>query len=118
MSSDLTITLDKKTERKVVNLTQSGRKVEAIKLVLDKAQCGLARAKAYVDKINPKPGTELSDKQAIALRDALSQVIPEDLYVPELNYPTRRATPKIGRNDPCHCGSGRKYKKCCLDKTS
>jgi SEC-C motif-containing protein len=25
----------------------------------------------------------------------------------------RRATPKIGRNDPCPCGSGRKYKKCC-----
>ncbi|WP_392462920.1 SEC-C metal-binding domain-containing protein [Aeromonas dhakensis] len=22
--------------------------------------------------------------------------------------------PKLGRNDPCHCGSGRKYKKCCL----
>jgi hypothetical protein len=22
----------------------------------------------------------------------------------------------IGRNDPCHCGSGRKYKQCCLDK--
>lgn len=22
----------------------------------------------------------------------------------------------IGRNDPCHCGSGKKYKKCCLDK--
>jgi preprotein translocase subunit SecA len=21
--------------------------------------------------------------------------------------------PKIGRNDPCPCGSGRKYKKCC-----
>lgn len=21
-----------------------------------------------------------------------------------------------GRNDPCHCGSGKKYKKCCLDK--
>jgi hypothetical protein len=23
---------------------------------------------------------------------------------------------KIGRNDPCHCGSGQKYKKCCLAK--
>jgi hypothetical protein len=23
--------------------------------------------------------------------------------------------PKIGRNDPCPCGSGKKYKKCCLD---
>lgn len=27
--------------------------------------------------------------------------------------PYRRETPKIGRNDPCSCGSGRKYKKCC-----
>jgi uncharacterized protein len=25
----------------------------------------------------------------------------------------RRGTPKIGRNDPCPCGSGKKYKKCC-----
>lgn len=23
---------------------------------------------------------------------------------------------KIGRNDPCPCGSGKKYKKCCLPK--
>lgn len=23
---------------------------------------------------------------------------------------------KIGRNDPCPCGSGKKYKKCCLNK--
>lgn len=27
-----------------------------------------------------------------------------------------RENPKIGRNDPCPCGSGKKYKKCCLDK--
>lgn len=25
----------------------------------------------------------------------------------------RRDTPKVGRNDPCICGSGKKYKKCC-----
>ena len=25
----------------------------------------------------------------------------------------RRTAPKIGRNDPCHCGSGKKFKKCC-----
>ena len=24
-----------------------------------------------------------------------------------------RSAPKTGRNDPCPCGSGRKYKKCC-----
>lgn len=28
----------------------------------------------------------------------------------------KRDTEKIGRNDPCPCGSGRKYKKCCLRK--
>ncbi len=26
----------------------------------------------------------------------------------------RRAAPKVGRNDPCSCGSGKKHKKCCL----
>jgi preprotein translocase subunit SecA len=25
----------------------------------------------------------------------------------------RRSVPKVGRNDPCPCGSGKKYKKCC-----
>ncbi|MCX7892699.1 MAG: UPF0149 family protein [Burkholderiales bacterium] len=27
--------------------------------------------------------------------------------------PIRRASPRVGRNDPCTCGSGRKYKQCC-----
>ncbi len=31
---------------------------------------------------------------------------------PLLNAPVPRAA-KIGRNDPCHCGSGKKYKRCC-----
>jgi preprotein translocase subunit SecA len=26
--------------------------------------------------------------------------------------PVRRDRPKVGRNDPCPCGSGKKYKKC------
>jgi preprotein translocase subunit SecA len=28
------------------------------------------------------------------------------------NITIRRAAPKVGRNDPCPCGSGKKYKKC------
>jgi preprotein translocase subunit SecA len=27
--------------------------------------------------------------------------------------PVKRDTPKVGRNEPCPCGSGKKYKKCC-----
>jgi hypothetical protein len=30
--------------------------------------------------------------------------------------PYTRTEPKVGRNDPCPCGSGRKYKKCCMGK--
>jgi hypothetical protein len=30
--------------------------------------------------------------------------------------PFKRDSPKVGRNDPCPCGSGKKYKKCCLNK--
>ncbi len=29
-----------------------------------------------------------------------------------------RQAPKIGRNDPCPCGSGKKYKACCLNRLS
>ncbi len=31
------------------------------------------------------------------------------VHVPE----AQRKAPKVGRNDPCPCGSGKKYKKCC-----
>ena len=31
----------------------------------------------------------------------------------QINKPTIREEDKVGRNDPCPCGSGKKYKKCC-----
>jgi len=43
----------------------------------------------------------------------------EAFYTACLNPPQtfNRATPKTGRNDPCPCNSGKKYKACCLNKT-
>ena len=32
---------------------------------------------------------------------------------PEKKAPVRKAVKKVGPNDPCPCGSGKKYKKCC-----
>ncbi|MFN3414561.1 MAG: SEC-C metal-binding domain-containing protein, partial [Thermoanaerobaculum sp.] len=39
---------------------------------------------------------------------------PEAQHSPTSGPPTtvRRTVPKVGRNDPCPCGSGKKYKKC------
>ncbi len=46
-------------------------------------------------------------KMALILEDyQLNAELPHD--------PIVRAGPKIGRNDPCPCGSGKKYKRCCL----
>ena len=33
--------------------------------------------------------------------------------IPKIAVPVVRETPKVGRNDLCPCGSGKKYKKCC-----
>jgi SEC-C motif-containing protein len=41
--------------------------------------------------------------------DTRPATIPE----PPEHVPFRRASPKVGRNEPCPCGSGKKYKKCC-----
>ena len=33
--------------------------------------------------------------------------------VQEKQKPIVNSGPKVGRNDPCPCGSGKKYKQCC-----
>lgn len=37
----------------------------------------------------------------------------DPVYVYDGTETYRRIQPKVGRNDPCPCGSGKKYKKCC-----
>ena len=43
----------------------------------------------------------------------------EHVHGPDCNHdhpvqePYRREATKVGRNDPCSCGSGKKFKKCC-----
>jgi uncharacterized protein len=39
---------------------------------------------------------------------------PPEQLMEQLRDTAAGALPKVGRNDPCPCGSGKKYKKCCL----
>ena len=39
--------------------------------------------------------------------------LPSESEMPRVPVPVVRDAPKVGRNDPCPCGSGKKYKKCC-----
>jgi len=52
-------------------------------------------------------------KQAGADRQAQEQVANQPVGRPAQPATVRRTQPKVGRNDPCPCGSGKKYKKCC-----
>ncbi len=45
-------------------------------------------------------------------QEASGQVPGPIRYASTPTQPVRRDGPKLGRNDPCHCGSGRKYKHC------
>jgi len=49
-------------------------------------------------------GAAATDPDAEAAMEAALRAKPE---------PVRHEGPKVGRNDPCPCGSGKKYKKCC-----
>jgi uncharacterized protein len=70
-------------------------------------------------EMSPEPITPEKREQVIALTAAglmnayeyFRKQREDDLGVDAPD--PRRSTPKIGRNDPCPCGSGKKYKKCC-----
>jgi hypothetical protein len=62
------------------------------------------------EKPDPKLFAELGPRPGI---DSLP---PTRSNVVASGFTARRATPKVGRNDPCPCGSGKKYKKCCAGK--
>ncbi len=49
-------------------------------------------------------------------RVAAMAAIDREYMVPMAHHPTpvQRAVGKVGRNDPCPCGSGKKFKKCHL----
>ena len=79
-------------------------------------------AEAYLNEIN-SPETSLKELTADVLRslpEAMGSFaeIGRGLYdatLSEQQFGTREPVhrEKIGRNDPCPCGSGKKYKKCC-----
>jgi hypothetical protein len=50
------------------------------------------------------------DASNVGLRKARFSAPPLSLGTPK---PIRQPRPKVGRNDPCPCGSGKKFKKCC-----
>jgi preprotein translocase subunit SecA len=60
------------------------------------------------------PDELADDEDAAAIAATLAAQ--EDAAGPAKVETVRRERPKIGRNDPCWCGSGQKYKKCHMEQ--
>ncbi|MBF0226475.1 MAG: preprotein translocase subunit SecA [Desulfobacterales bacterium] len=62
-------------------------------------------------KIKIRTDSEISSLRKESNNDKL--VFSHGDAPPPKKKPVQRSTQKIGRNEPCTCGSGKKYKKCC-----
>jgi SEC-C motif-containing protein len=56
-------------------------------------------------------GEEVEHREVAEFRKNDGKWYYYDSRKPSTTY--QREAPKVGRNDPCSCGSGKKYKKCC-----
>src|ERR1700730_12597682 len=63
----------------------------------------------------PTAGANAPDIRARQPQPAMAMAGPDGEGEGEvaLDLPVRRSLPKVGRNEPCPCGSGKKYKNCC-----
>lgn len=84
---------------------------------LEKLQADRERtARELLEKLYPYARNmsrdELESSMYLAYEEAVKDK-KEPVYVYDGTESYRRMQPKVGRNDPCPCGSGKKYKKCC-----
>ncbi|MBI9105192.1 MAG: preprotein translocase subunit SecA [Spirochaetales bacterium] len=75
------------------------------------------RIKSYDKAVRrPSPGTSIQERHSAIGAFAGGAPAAANAERPEASgtgIQIRRSAPKVGRNDPCPCGSGKKYKHCC-----
>ena len=72
-----------------------------------------------VIEIGEEKKSDQIDEGIVAAMQGGIEMADEEGEMPEREHKqetVRRDHPKIGRNDPCPCGSGKKYKNCCMQK--
>ncbi len=73
---------------------------------------GIPVQEAPVQEARPQPSVDLSKLKSSRTEVGSEQAGMEDTRELQKTQPVVRQEEKIGRNDPCPCGSGKKYKNC------
>jgi len=76
---------------------------------------GLMDHVSRISLANPASGKRILGK-IIKLKKLITRSLRESEPEVAASATVTRIGERIGRNDPCKCGSGRKYKQCCLRK--
>ena len=100
-------------ERLIPLLNRLGRNPEADALV----DAETARDIERTERVSAELHRTIGDSSHLAPADMPFDPFADPDDFEAFPMPYTRPDPKIGRNDPCPCGSGKKYKKCCLGKT-
>ena len=66
------------------------------------------------DKGNMKQDQELRLLEAVCVQHEMDHLMGKTMHNREVKLEPTKVEKKVGRNDPCPCGSGKKHKKCCL----
>lgn len=94
-----------------VRIQLSPEALEARKRAAMQAQRNMNAQHSEAENITQQARPVSSMNGALARRQAGSSITAQ--HTQGQSVTVRRTSPKIGRNDPCPCGSGKKYKNCC-----
>ena len=94
-----------------VRIQLSPEAQEARKRAAMQAQRNMNAQHSEAENITQQARPVSSMNGALARRQAAGSVTAQ--HTQGQSITVRRSSPKIGRNDPCPCGSGKKYKNCC-----
>jgi preprotein translocase subunit SecA len=102
--------MDRIAENVVTKLfrVQIRREEESIPALQAKQRQMIEQGVADKEEDNPENAEEAAAAAAAQKRRSVARTAGEGA----VTAPVKRERPKVGRNDPCPCGSGKKYKKC------
>lgn len=75
------------------------------------------KVRAYEEPVNEERRELLLSELSVGAKKIYKYFEPHRRMTASTGKTFKRETPKVGRNEPCPCGSGRQYKRCCGDVT-
>lgn len=98
------------------DVQQASRLQDEIGITADKfIDMGVSMSKEEIGKLLTQ-AIENNDHVSLVVKDGVTSLKRTERKVPKPRPVRIIPDSRLGRNEPCYCGSGNKYKKCCMRK--